>query len=179
VLSLVGFGLGLWWSLPQVSALGQSSCGTDEFWTGTNSANTRYDDGDGLQEDNHWDFLDGNDYGRSLDCGDSDVDGGSGQDNLGGGGDNDSVWGHGGDDTMYGGEGNDSLYGGEQSDVIQDDQGGATGNSDFDYGVGEDGVDDVVDFLDGDVDDSANGGAGSSDHCLVDHTSEKTGGCEN
>ncbi len=67
-----GVGLLVGATLGMLSQSAMAACST-EFWTGSSAANVRYDDGDGVDENNHWFFLDGNDFGRSLACNDDEV----------------------------------------------------------------------------------------------------------
>jgi hypothetical protein len=171
-IALCGLTAGLIGAMSLAPATGQGC--NDEYWTGTNDPNTRYDDGDGDFEDNHWFFLEGNDYGRSLNCSDPEIWGDAGHDNIGGGGSEDELFGDSGSDNVYGGDGNDILEGGLGDDFLQDDQG-----IDADILDGEDGENDIIDVADGDWGDFAYGGAGGNDECRVDHQMEKTGGCNN
>ena len=142
-----------------------------EGWTGTSGPDVRYDDTDGVDEDNQWFALDGSDLLRSLACDDSVVRGEGGGDDLGGGSGSDYVEGDGGNDTVAGGAGNDSLFGNDDADSLQDNQTGDT-----DDAHGGPGDDPSIDVQDGDGNDSADGGLGS-DHCVTDGGDSRSG-CE-
>lgn len=164
---VAGFALGL---NPMTAS---AACPT-ENWTGSSAANIRYDDADGVDENNTWFFLGGDDLGRSLACNDNHLYGDVGDDDLGGGSGNDYVEGENGPDhILYGGKGTDIVTGGPGYDVLIDNEGPATGApEDVDDLFGDE-DNDSIDVQDGDNWDLAAGGAGS-DTCLVDHTSEKS-----
>lgn len=149
-----------------------AACPT-ENWTGTSAMNVKYDDADGVDENNTWFFLAGNDFGRSLACNDNHLYGDTGNDDLGGGAGDDRVDGEGGGDVILrGGNGDDILSGGVGNDIMQDQEGPATGSpSDFDIVFGDE-DDDSIDVQDGDNGDLASGGPGQ-DECFIDHTSER------
>lgn len=161
----------------------RAACGTAEYWTGTTEADIKYDTQDGVDEDNHWFFLEGGDFGRTLACNDPEVYGDVGRDDIGGGSGSDTLYGGKNDDKVYGGQGSDSLSGdelaaGSGNDTISDKEGPSTGApSDTDFAWGGGGGD-TIDVQDGDTYDSANG-EGGTDTCRVDHSSERGNGCEN
>jgi Ca2+-binding RTX toxin-like protein len=142
-----------------------------ETWDGTSAADTRYDDTDGVDEDNVWNGHAGNDFLRALACSDGEVRGGADSDDLGGGSGADSLYGDDGADTLAGGTEGDSLSGGDGADALTDNQTG-----DADTASGGLGNDDPVDVADGDGNDTADGGSGT-DHCLSD-TGDSRVSCE-
>lgn len=87
--------------------------------------------------------------------GNDDIDGGEGKDILRGGDGNDLVVGGAGDDVLYGGDGSDQLFGGDDNDVIcgengNDEMTGGAGDDWFFFdSKGENHVDDILDFGEG------------------------------
>jgi len=139
----------------------RAACGDPtEYWTGTNNADTRYDTTDGVDEQNIWTFKDGQDFGRSLPCVDTQY-GGEHADDLGGGSAQDNVYGQLGNDDLYGGQARDGLVGSDGADELFDSE---TGDDDIAWGqIGPD----LLDLRDGDTLDEVDGGAGT-DNCNVD-----------
>ena len=78
-------------------------------------------------------------------AGDDNLDGGSGNDRLRGGDGSDNLWGRGGNDSLTGGAGADTLAGGAGNDSLQ----GGDGSDTFVFRAGEDGVDIITDFTNG------------------------------
>jgi len=140
----------------------------DRYWYGTSGNDSKTDN---ENKKDHWFFLAGADYGRSLACNDPEIVGDIGNDDIGGGSGDDWLEGDAGADYIYGGQGADFMDGGDGADHIYDQEGPATGapaDLDTAYGYAND---DTIDVRDGDTYDAAYGGGGT-DTCIVDVTAE-------
>lgn len=87
----------------------------------------------------------------------------------------DTINGEAGNDQLYGDSGNDIVNGGPGADNVQSGTGIDTAN-------GQDGDSDFVSVVDNDTKDTASGGAGNNDTCVVDlidgQRDEFTASCE-
>jgi Ca2+-binding RTX toxin-like protein len=121
----------------------------------------------------------GNDTCNGLNDADQ-ISGDSGDDMLSGGNGNDQISGDSGDDMLSGGNGNDEIYGDSGEDEIT----GGIGADDLYGGGGTNvvngaaGAGDFVSVVDGDTDDSAEGGPQGGDICAVDDPTEADPTCE-
>jgi Ca2+-binding RTX toxin-like protein len=82
-------------------------------------------------------------------------------DQIAGSASGDTINGRAGTDRLFGDSGNDTLNGGTGDDNVQ----GGTG---IDTANGQDGNNDFVSVVDNDTNDTAIGGAGNNDTCVVD-----------
>lgn len=155
--------------LASVSFVGEAhaACAIENWSDSSGGGITRYDDTDGVDEDNRWYGNSGNDILWTQACGDN---------HVGGDADNDQLHAGAGTDTIVGGIGNDSAWGGAGGDVTVLQAGtdayqdAETGDADQVWG--DEGNDPSLSVVDGAGDDYVNGSSGT-DTCFVDAAREK------
>lgn len=148
-------------------------------WSGTGGADVRVDGSDGIYKSNLWNGEAGGDSLYGENCADVDLVGKDGQDRLYPGvsdPDNAADTAHGGvgSDSLDGQEGEDELYGDGSNDFLYDNT--PTDANDTDHLHGGDGAD-TIKLIDGDPNDTANGGPGTNDTCEANPGDVKIG-CE-
>ncbi len=152
-------------------ARAQSSCPV-EWWDGNNKQNTRYDDRDGVWEDNHWHGYGAADTLYSQACNDNYLYGDGENDQVHAGSDSDHIYPGAGHDTLYGGAGyDDTVEGGDGPDDIYDRE-----SDDIDRLYGNIGNDYLYAY-DQDTKDYLYGGP-DTDTCAADQGEYYVTGCE-